>query len=98
MTGRWVADCLDGLAAVDCAEGQPVRAARLFGAAEKWWLACATVRHAPEQLAYECDVANLRAQLVESALAAAWAEGRAMSLDEVLAYVLDDDSTPGLIS
>ena len=66
-----------------------MRAARLFGAAEAWWLACGAVRNAPEQQAYEHDVAGVRAQLEGSAFSAAWAEGRAMTLDQILAYALE---------
>jgi hypothetical protein len=90
ITGPYLAEPLEWLAAVEAAEGQLTRAARLFGGAEAWWLACGVMRYAPEQPAYERDIANLRAQLEEAALTAAWAEGRAMTLDQVLAYALDD--------
>jgi non-specific serine/threonine protein kinase len=76
---------LEWLAAVEAAEGQLIRAARLFGAAEAWWLACGAVRYAPEQATYERDIANLQAQLDEAAFASAWAEGRAMTLDQMSA-------------
>jgi len=94
MTGPYLAEALEWLAAVESAEGQVIRAARLFGAADAWWRACGAVRYAPDQLAYERDVADLRARFKEGAFAAAWAEGRAMTLDEVLGYALDD--VPGL--
>jgi predicted ATPase/DNA-binding XRE family transcriptional regulator len=85
---------LEWLAAVEAAEGQLIRAARLFGAAEAWWLACGAVRYAPEQPAYERDVANLRAQLDEAVLAAAWTEGRAMTLDQVVRNGVDEVASP----
>ena len=47
------------------------------------------VRNAPEQQAYEHDVAGVRAQLEGSAFSAAWAEGHAMPLGQILAYALD---------
>jgi len=61
----------------------------LFGAAEASWLACGAVRNAPDQQAYDHDVAGVRAQLEGSVFSAAWAEGRAMTLDQILAYALE---------
>ena len=93
VAGPYLAAVVEWLAAAECDEGQLIRAARLFGAAEAWWLAYGSPRLAPEQPAYERDVAKLRAELDESALADAWAEGRAMTLDQVLRYVLDDGAS-----
>jgi non-specific serine/threonine protein kinase len=87
---------LEWLAAAEAAEGQLIRAARLFGAAEAWWLACGAVRFAPDQPAYERDIANLRTQLDEAALTAAWAEGRAMTLDQVLAHGMEEVANPSV--
>jgi hypothetical protein len=39
---------------------------------------------------YERDITVLRAQMNEMALAAAWAEGRAMSMDEAVACALGE--------
>jgi tetratricopeptide (TPR) repeat protein len=89
LTGRRLAESLEWLAALEGAEGQLIRAARLFGAAEAWWLACGSVRNAPEQQAYEHDVAGVRAELERTALAKAAAEGRAMTLDQILGYALE---------
>jgi tetratricopeptide (TPR) repeat protein len=90
MAGPYLAEALEWLAAVEGAEGRLIRAARLFGAGEAWWHACGAIRYPPDQPSYERDIANLRAQFDEPALTTAWAEGHAMTLDQVLAYVLDD--------
>jgi hypothetical protein len=39
---------------------------------------------------YDRDVAVARAQLGETAFAAAWAEGRAMTLEQAVAYALEE--------
>jgi hypothetical protein len=42
----------------------------------------------------EHDVAAARAALGETAFAAAWAEGRAMTIDETVTYVLNEEEAP----
>jgi len=44
---------------------------------------------------YDEIVAALRAKLDESTLAAAWAEGRAMTPEQVVAYALNKTSASG---
>jgi len=77
--------CLEGMASVLATQGEPARAARLWGAAE----ALRETMGAPiwpiERAAYERSVAAARALLGEMAFAAAWAEGRTMPLEQVLA-------------
>ncbi|MFQ5796796.1 MAG: BTAD domain-containing putative transcriptional regulator, partial [Candidatus Bipolaricaulia bacterium] len=82
-------ESLEGLAGVAGANGQPERAARLFGAAE-------ALREAigfplpPSYRAdyYDRNVAAVRTKLGEEAFAMAWAEGRAMTLEQAIAYAL----------
>jgi len=74
---------LVGLASVAAAEGQPVRAARLFGAAETR-LDVKVLMNNIEHAEYERVVQSARAQLGEKAFAAAWAEGRAMTPEQIL--------------
>jgi hypothetical protein len=69
------------------------RAARLFGAAEvmggTWWQGYKIwLKHYPPALAL------LRSQLDADDLAAAWAEGAAMPVDEVYKYALEEYDTP----
>jgi non-specific serine/threonine protein kinase len=80
--------CLIGLASVAGATGQVTRAARLFGAAEAVHDA---VGHRPtpgEDPRRERVAAALRARLDEPAVADAWAEGRALSLDRAVGDAL----------
>jgi non-specific serine/threonine protein kinase len=79
-----VAWCLDGLAGVAVAEGQPVRAARLFGAAEALREAIGAPMSAATRAAFERHVAAARAAAGEAAFAAAWAEGRTMTPEQAL--------------
>jgi ATP/maltotriose-dependent transcriptional regulator MalT len=76
---------LEGLAAVVAAQGEPTWAARLWGTAQAqrdaYGLPLAPVYRAD----YEHAVAPARIQLGEKAFAAAWAEGRGMTPDQVLA-------------
>ena len=69
--------------------GQGLRAARLFGAAEALREATGlTIEHATPRALYEQHLAALRAQLDPDTLAAAWAEGRAMPLEDAIAEAL----------
>ena len=81
---KGVARCLEGLAGVAGAIGQPERAARLWGAAEVLWEPVG--RQVPaERAAYDRSVAAARAQLDLAAFTAAWAKGRAMPLEQAIA-------------
>jgi non-specific serine/threonine protein kinase len=85
--------CLLGLAGAASLGGRPARAARLWGALE-------TLREAVGIVVtdmplvrswydYEGRLAAARAQLDEVAWEAAWAEGRAMSLEQAVEYALE---------
>jgi len=86
---RWMSEeCLEGLARLALATGRSDRAARLFGAAE---VVRETLGHrfAPaDQADHEQYVASTRARLEKRAFAAAWAEGRAMTLEQAVEYGL----------
>jgi non-specific serine/threonine protein kinase len=83
-----LAQSLEDLAALADREGHTERAIRLLGAGEAF---CETLGARPPVALvkeYERAVSEGRAALGEAAFAAAWAAGRAMSLDEALAYAL----------
>ena len=80
--------CLDGLGWVASAQGQPVRAARLFGAAEALRERTGAAPHLPWRAEHERRVADAWMRLAEDAFAAEWSEGRALSLDQAIAYAL----------
>ena len=73
--------CLEGLAGVAGATGQPERAARLFGVSTALRDAIGTPLPPAERISYERSMTDVRAQLGEAAFAAAWAEGRATPLE-----------------
>ena len=82
--------CLAGLGSAAALDEELERAAWLWGAAEhlRVLLGC---RPAPATRAtYERLLAQVRAQLGESAFAAAWASGEALSLEQAIAEALED--------
>lgn len=87
---RWVIEeCLEGLAAVTSALGNDRQAARLFGAAEALHYLLGRRRLPSDQTAYDERVGSTRARLGNSAFAVAWAEGRAMTLQQAMESALD---------
>lgn len=64
------------------------RAARLFGAAAALRERAGAAAAARDRAKFERDVAAVRATLGPPAFDAAWAEGRAMPLDQAIAYAL----------
>jgi tetratricopeptide (TPR) repeat protein len=87
---RGTAQNLEGLAAVAVAQSQPKRAARLFGAAEGLRQAMGTPLPPAERAEHDRSVAAVRTALGAEPFAAAWAEGRALSLEEACAYALEE--------
>jgi predicted ATPase/class 3 adenylate cyclase len=80
---------LEGLAAVALVQRAPVRAARLYGAAAQQRETMGTPTPAAYRAAYDRALAITRRALGEEAFAAAYAEGRALSLDEAVALALE---------
>jgi predicted ATPase/DNA-binding SARP family transcriptional activator len=81
--------CLESLGELDASEGQADRAARLLGASDALR---EDTGHAPDpsdQRKLERITALLGAELDEEHLAAARAEGHAMTLDEAVAFALE---------
>ncbi len=85
-----VAECLERLAGVAGAQGQSERAARLFGAAEALRVSIGAPLARVDRLDYDRNVAATRAGVDELAFATAWAEGRAMTLEQAIEYALSD--------
>jgi tetratricopeptide (TPR) repeat protein len=71
------------------AHGHPQAAARLLGASEALLEALGLVQHAGSWPDIDRDVAAVREQLDEATFEAAWAEGRAMSLEQAVFYALE---------
>jgi predicted ATPase/class 3 adenylate cyclase/Tfp pilus assembly protein PilF len=87
-----IAACLERLGDVAGAQGQPALAARLFGAAEALREAIGASLSPADRDEHERLVAPARTALGEEAFAAAWAAGRAMTLDEATTCALENSS------
>jgi non-specific serine/threonine protein kinase len=85
-----VAYCLEELAAAASWEGRQACAACLWGAAEALLerIEAAAYIYAPNCSVYRDQVSAARAQVVEEAWQAAWAEGRAMPREQAIEYAL----------
>jgi predicted ATPase len=86
---RGMAPCLEGLAGAAAAAGEAERAARVLGAAEALREALGRPLPPVERADYEREVGAVRAALGEKAFAAAWAAGRAMTLEQVITDALE---------
>jgi predicted ATPase/transcriptional regulator with XRE-family HTH domain len=94
-----VAYCLEGFAVLVINQNQiesPVlsvenfrRSARLFGAAEALYPPLRFEISAAERAEHDRSVSAARAALGEESFAAAWAEGRAMTMEQAIAYALE---------
>ena len=82
--------CVEGLAALAASTGRPRRSASLFGAAEVLREAIREPLPPPERAWLHQAVTAARALLADEDFAAAWAEGRAMTLEQAVAYALDE--------
>jgi non-specific serine/threonine protein kinase len=85
-----------GLAGVAASQGLPVRAARLWGAAEGMSETYGTqlARAVRDLIDYEGRLAVARSRLGEAAWSAAWEEGRVMSSEEAIEYALEQETDP----
>jgi predicted ATPase/DNA-binding SARP family transcriptional activator len=89
---RGLALGLEGLGMAASAQGQPGRAARLWGAAETLRQATGASRPAAERAALEAALASAQAQSTPAEFEAAWEAGRGLALDQVVAEALTDDA------
>jgi predicted ATPase/class 3 adenylate cyclase len=83
-------DSLEGLGRVACAQEHYKKAALLFGAVEALRETLALHREPSDQVDYNGWVASTRGALGQKSFAAAWAEGRAMTLEQAIEYALAD--------
>jgi hypothetical protein len=81
------------LAGVVSAQGQPERAARLFGAAAATRRLIGAPLAPTERSRYERLLAAVRAQLDEGTFAAAWAAGRTLPLEQAIAEALGEEAS-----
>jgi hypothetical protein len=84
---------LEHLAWVAHVRGDLVRAARLLAAVQTVRERRRWSRQQSEQQTNVAEVAQVRTALGEPAFEAAWAEGGAMTLEQAVAYALDEQSS-----
>jgi predicted ATPase/DNA-binding XRE family transcriptional regulator len=84
----YTAWCLEGMAALDCAEHHYERAARLCAAAAALRLKEQTPLPPAEQEPFDQTVKAARAALDEATFSEAWAAGSALTQEEAIAFAL----------
>ena len=89
---REIAECLEVLAMLARTQDQPFQAARLFGTAEAALEEIGSSMQPSQNPRYETYVAEIRDQLGEDTFTTAWAEGRAMRLEDAIASALAPDA------
>lgn len=80
--------CFEKLAEIALLKAEMPRAARIFGAAASLRASLHSVVDPADQPHYEAMIEQLRAALGDEIFAALWAEGQAMTPDQIIAYVL----------
>jgi len=81
-------------ASLAVAQKQAEQAARVFGAVEPWLKSAdARVTSPADVVEFERNLASARAQLGDASFNVAWAEGRAMSLEQAIEYALEQSQT-----
>jgi predicted ATPase/DNA-binding SARP family transcriptional activator len=88
---RDIAECLEGLAAVDNASGKAERAVRLFGVAAVLRERIGVPLPPLSRALQDRHMASLRAALDAQAFAAAWRQGRAMTLEQAMCAALAEN-------
>ena len=82
--------CLERLAEIAQARGKFEKAVRLFSAAAVLRISIGSVIDPADQADYQKRRAALRTELGEDRFTAIWTEGRALSLEQAIAYALQD--------
>jgi tetratricopeptide (TPR) repeat protein len=92
-----IANCIHGIAAASALQGNLMRAARLWGAAESILKALGGRLSGffVQGHDYQQRVAAIHTQLDEATFAAAWAEGQQMTLEQAIAEALSSASPQG---
>ena len=85
-----IAHQLESFAFAAQAQQHPERAAHLFAAAGALRENIGSPMNPDELVEYERELADLRASLDVAILAVCWAEGRAMSLEQAVAYAVGE--------
>lgn len=86
---RMIVSCWEGLARVVCAQNDPARAVRLLGAAAQWREALKIPLAPTDRKFYQAAVECAHTQLDDVTFAAEFTQGRALSLEQAIAYALE---------
>jgi hypothetical protein len=81
---------LSGFAALAGAQGDPKRAACLFGAAEALRAAIGAYMWPAERIECERNLRSAKVQLDEASWQASWQEGQRLSPEQAIAYALQE--------
>jgi tetratricopeptide (TPR) repeat protein len=84
------AESFEQLARLDAGAGRPERAARLFAAADALQESMRLRRSPSDQPDHDDAVAAVRSSLGGATFTTAWTEGRAMTLEQAVAYALEE--------
>ncbi|MFN8499026.1 MAG: AAA family ATPase [Anaerolineae bacterium] len=90
--GRDLPPPLTGLAGVMAREGHARAAARLIGGVDRVLADSGDRLELEERLDYEAILADIHARLSDAEFSAAWAEGQAMTPEQLLAYALEESA------
>jgi predicted ATPase/DNA-binding SARP family transcriptional activator len=82
-------DCLAGFGGVLAKIAKPAQAAQLFGAVEALYEGIGRLDPS-DQEEFDHYVAAVRAQLAEAAFTKAWSKGREMTLEQAIAFALEE--------
>jgi len=85
-------DSLEGCAGVAAASGAPIRAARLWGAADALRQEDANPMSPRESMSFDRQARRVRDTLTNDEFNQAWNQGRAMTLDDAVRYALDEEA------
>ena len=85
---RGIAEAMAGLAVVAGVQGQADRAAQLFGQTEALLISIGASLDLADQVEHDKGMADVRARLGAAAFEKTRAEGRAMTLEQAIAYAL----------
>ncbi|HKG53394.1 MAG TPA: hypothetical protein VKB04_03980, partial [Anaerolineales bacterium] len=82
--------CIERLAEVAVAQGNPEKAVRLLSVAAALRISIGSVIDPVDQPDYQSRRAALRAELGQERFAALWEEGRALALEQAITYALEE--------
>jgi hypothetical protein len=85
---RGITESLSSLARLAAASGEPERAAPLLGVAEALFEEIGIRMDPNDRMEFDHSLAATRSRLGEEAFTAAWEQGRAMTVEQAIAYAL----------